>query len=449
MGSDGMTRRVLLVEDDGAHAILMRESLKRLSATVDHARTRAAAVNALEEGRFDVVVLDAGLPDGSGFEIQRWLRERGDASPIIFVTSDDLAEHAVEAVRAGAAHYVIKRPNYLEQMRDAVSEVLARSGCAPVPGGATGAERDTGLVGESPAMHAARRLIAQYGASEAPVIVSGETGTGKDLVARGLHAASRRTRGPFVAVNCAAIATALFESEMFGNVRGAYTGADRTREGLVGAARGGTLFLDEVRELPMDAQAKLLRVLEAGTYRPVGGSQELLADCRVIAASNRDLRAAIEDGRLRPDLYYRLAVLKIHLSPLRERRGDIAALVAHFVAQHSAGFEARRATPEALAQLMAHDWPGNVRELEHVVERTLVGGARGPIARFDLAPDAREGSGEVAVRALDADRLTALLAFHGGHLGPVAQELGTSVRTLQRRLKELGLRRGDFRGLGE
>ena len=235
-----------------------------------------------------------------------------------------------------------------------------------------------------------RRLAAPFGGSNTAQVtrrslITGETGTGKELVARGLHRASRRATGPFVAVNCAAIATPLFESEIFGSLKGAYTGSVGTREGLVGTARGGTLFLDEVGELPVEAQAKLLRLLEAGTYRPVGASEERIADARVIAATNQNVDRPAAESPLRGDLYYRLAALRIHIAPLRERRGDIPALVTHFIARRTKNGPQRCPTSEALASLMAYDWPGNVRELEHAVARTLIRGETGPITRFDTA----------------------------------------------------------------
>ncbi len=444
----GASARMLLVEDDAAHALLMRETLEGLGGRIEHARTQTAALAALERREFDVLVLDAGLPDGSGFEIQARLRSRAHAPPIVFVTSDDLAEHAVEAVRAGAAHYVIKRPRYLEQMREAVLDVMtqlasraARAGTAPQT------QPECALIGDSSAIAAVRRRVVQYGASSAPVLITGETGTGKELVARGLHQARSRAQRPFVAVNCAAISTALFESEVFGSVKGAFTGSVGSRDGLVSAAQGGTLFLDEVGELPMNAQAKLLRLLEAGTYRPVGASDERTSDARVIAATNRNVDRQDADRPFRRDLFYRLAVLRIHIPPLRERRSDVPQLVAHFTAQRAGQGPPRCSTSEALAAMMAYDWPGNVRELEHTVARTLLRGEQGPITRCEIAVGAE--SGEANESAVGAERLAGLLAFHGGQLGPVAQELGTSVRTLQRRLKGRGLRRGDFRGLGE
>ena len=449
MLSSVASARVLLVEDDTAHALLMRETLEGLGGRIEHARTQSAALAALERRRFDIVVLDAGLPDGSGFEIQERIRSRKDAPPIVFVTSDDLAEHAIGAVRAGAAHYVIKRPSYLDQMREAVCDVLSQRTMEEERGiDEAKTYVETALIGDSPAIGGVRRLVVHYGSSDAPVLITGETGTGKEVVARGLHQASRRAQARFVAVNCAAIAAPLFESEMFGSAKGAFTGSLASREGLVGAAQGGTLFLDEVGELPVEAQAKLLRLLEAGTYRPVGVSEERIADARVIAATNQKVDRPAGGGALRSDLYYRLAVLRIHIPPLRERRGDIPALVEHFIAQRSRSGPLRRPTSEALASLMAYDWPGNVRELEHAVARTLLGGETGPITCFDTAVGVGVAAEERKGRRWPVE-LASLLAWHGGKLGPVAQELGTSVRTLQRRLKQLRLSRGDFRGLGD
>lgn len=438
--------RVLVVEDDATHALLMRNQLRELGEDIEHAPTCAAAQRALEEGSFDVIVLDVGLPDGSGFDLQRWLRDRHDPTPVVFVTSDDQAEHAVEAVRAGAAHYVVKRPNYLDQMRQAVEEALSqRKASREVNHRAETPPPATVLVGRSPAIHELRRMVTQYGRGEAPVLVSGETGTGKELVARGLHYASGREEGPFVAVNCAAIPGELFESEVFGSARGAFTGAGPARGGLVGGARGGTLFLDEVGELRPEGQAKLLRLIESGVYRRVGESQEQQANVRIVAATNRDLEASCESGEFRADLYYRLNVLRIRIAPLRERRSDIPELVDAFTARYAGDGERRRTTPEALAQLMAHPWPGNIRELEHAVERTLMHGGKGSIERFDLDEGRRSAPPSSGDQAADATLLTESLTRHRGRLGPVAEELDVSVRTVQRRMKELGLRLFDFR----
>lgn len=443
----GEGRQILLVEDDPTHALLMRERLRTLGGDIEVAGTRAAALEALGRHRFDVLVLDVELPDGSGFDVHAAVRDRRDAPAVVFVTSDDLAEHAVAAIRGGAYDYVVKRPKYLESMAAAVSRAIPAPRQRPpsraIADSASSPSRI--LLGESSQIVAVRRSIDQYGPTSAPVLISGETGTGKELVARALHDASTVADGPFVATNCAAISPMLFESELFGSTRGAYTGAVRDRAGLVGAAAAGTLFLDETGDLPLAAQAKLLRLLEGGEYRPVGTARALRTGARVIAATNRDLRQAVLDGSFRADLYYRLNVLRIPIPPLRERRSDIPLLVDHFIAMSSQ--PERRPTPEAMLDLMTFPWPGNVRELRHTIERTLVQGGTGEIRHFDLETGA-EGS-PVAAEAIGITpfRLSESLARHSGRLAPVAREFGVSVRTIQRRMKDFGLERRDFERL--
>ena len=292
------------------------------------------------------------------------------------------------------------------------------------------------LCGASAAMHALRRCVADYGRAEAPVLIGGETGTGKELVARALHAASRRAAGPFVAVNCAALPPELVESELFGTLRGAFTGAVHTRPGLFDAARGGTLLLDEIGELPRSVQAKLLRVLEAGSFRPLGATRETRAEARILAATNRDLVRLCAIGEFRPDLYYRVAVLRIELPPLRERRGDIPGLVERFVAR--AGSPPRTLAQGALAQLLAHAWPGNVRELRSVVERALLRAGPGELSALELeaGPALPHGG---APQPPDAAESVRVLLAHHGRLAAAAAALGVSPRTLQRRLRAGGL----------
>jgi DNA-binding NtrC family response regulator len=292
------------------------------------------------------------------------------------------------------------------------------------------------LSGESAAMQAVRRCVADFGRAEAPVLIGGETGTGKELAARALHAASRRAAGPFVAVNCAALPPELVESELFGTLRGAFTGAFHTRPGLFDAARGGTLLLDEIGELPRSVQAKLLRVLEAGCFRPLGATRETQAEARILAATNRDLVQLCASGEFRPDLYYRVAVLRIDLPPLRERRADIPGLVAHFIER--AGSPPRAIAPEAMAQLLAHAWPGNVRELRSVVERALLRADVDPLERFELEDQPARLRREEPPRAGAAESVRVLLEHHG-RLAAAAAALGVSPRTLQRRLRARGL----------
>ena len=305
------------------------------------------------------------------------------------------------------------------------------------------------LIGPSPALAQVRRAIREYGPTDLPVLVTGETGTGKELVANGLHRASPRSPRPFVSTNCAALSPTLFESEFFGSHRGSFTGADRDREGLIGAAEGGTLFLDEIGELPLEAQAKLLRLLESGCYRPVGASRELKADVRILAATNRDLVDAVAQRSFRSDLYYRLDVLHVHIPPLRERAEDVLPLVFHLLAM--SGVAPREITPEARLQLEGWPWPGNVRELGHVVSRTLVRQRSGPITAFCLerVGDEREAGPMRRVTARAAtrreyreqqrERILAHLNEQHWNVSAAARALGWSRGALRSRMRRLGL----------
>ncbi|MGH9390819.1 MAG: sigma-54-dependent transcriptional regulator, partial [Vicinamibacteria bacterium] len=297
---DGMTR-VLLIEDDPAQAELMTEALEEIADKVEQVKTGAEAFTALAAAPYDLVVIDIGLPDVSGFAVLRWIRGRGDSTPIVFVTADDLVEDGVRAMREGANNYVVKRPDYIRLLTEVAAAVIEepRRPLAAAP-----STDPRSLTGTSPAIAEVRRRIAEYAPSESTVLILGETGTGKDLVAGEIHRRSRRAQGPFIAVNCAAIPEQLMESEFFGYKRGAFTGAGHDRAGYFKTADAGTLFLDEISELPMGLQGKFLRVLESGEFHPVGANEEARSDVRVIAASNLDLRQLISHGRFREDLYY-------------------------------------------------------------------------------------------------------------------------------------------------
>jgi transcriptional regulator with PAS, ATPase and Fis domain len=302
------------------------------------------------------------------------------------------------------------------------------------------------LVGASPPILDLRRQIERYAPTEETVLISGETGTGKELVAELLHRLSPRREGPFVAVNCAAIPEALAESEFFGTTRGAYTGAVQDRAGLFAHASGGTLFLDEFGELANDIQSKLLRSLDLGVYRRVGASCEEHANVRIIAATNLDLEQRVQQGRFRADLYYRIAVLRILSPPLRERSRDIPQLVGEFFGELLPRGGRARVTAAAMQQLLEAPWPGNVRELRNTLRRALVLANDGVIDQFRLDSTIRETRlGADHLRENGADALVDVLNRHKGRLGPVAGELGVSVRTVQRRMKESGLRLRDFR----
>ncbi len=447
--------QILLVEDEVPHAALLQASIADLAESIDHAQTGAEAFAALSSKKFDLVILDIGLPDVNGFEVQRWIRDLPSPPPVLFVTAEESVEKGVEAMRQGAANYVVKRADYLTTVTDAVTEILRDSFPSPlhaslfrVRARAESGETTSQLVGQSEAMQNVRRLVEVYSATDATLLIYGETGTGKDVVARMIHAESARKEGPFVAVNCAAIPDALMESEFFGSRRGSFTGSVRDREGFFAEAHRGTLFLDEIGELPLHLQSKLLRVIESGAYRSIGASSETSVDIRIVAATNRNLKDQVDEGAFRADLYYRLNVLRIAIPALRERRSDIPLLADFFIKKYVSDGNAPNLTPEAIEQLMAASWPGNVRELKHVVQRTLVHWRGGPIYAFAIdEADTPVVTSTFKDPPISQAALIMELSRHRGRLGPVAAALGVSTRTIQRRICEFGLHLKDFRAL--
>ena len=305
------------------------------------------------------------------------------------------------------------------------------------------------LVGESRAMMSLRAQITRYAETEETVLISGETGTGKELIAGLLHYLSPRRKSPFIAINCAAIPGPLAESEFFGSTRGAYTGAVKSRSGLLSRADGGTLFLDEFGELAPEVQSKLLRALDLGAYRPVGANREERADVRIIAATNRDLERSVLRGEFRADLYYRINVLQIVAPPLRKHRGDIPQIAGEILGALLSEGSKVRVTESVMAELLHASWPGNVRELKNVLHRSLVmSGGRGVIDRLENGPHpCGRNLATVRKQCEPAGRVIDALVRNKGRLEAVAYELDVSVRTVQRRMKESGLRLRDFRGI--
>jgi DNA-binding NtrC family response regulator len=448
--SNAVSPSLLIVEDDPSAAVLITHALATIGVRPEIVSTCRDAYRALRRREFACVVIDLGLPDGSGHDIQETIARKENPPPVIFVSADDQAETAVQVLRAGAAEYVVKRPDYLKQLRNAVSKLLNDRSDEPVlvkpqaePG--NGGTAEYPLLGNSRQMREVRYRIERCAKGDATVLIAGETGTGKELVARAVHAAGSSANAPFIAVNCAAIAGSLFESELFGSIRGAFTGANCDRAGLFAAAGRGTIFLDEIGELPLDAQAKLLRVLEDKSYRRVGDTREIRSQARVVIATNRDLQEEVEEGTFRRDLYYRLDVMSIFVPPLREHLVDLPMLVEHFLTAEARDYGRRRVSKAALDQLRVHPWPGNVRELRHTITRTLSWTDAVEIQRFEL----RTGRGPRAARqnrrGLSWTEVAASLREHAGRLQPTALALEVSVRTLQRRMRELGMKLRDFR----
>ena len=392
--SSGETLHVLVVEDDTDQLSLVASLLRGRGYDVVEAASLAAARDACDASAFDLVLSDWKLPDGDGLTLLDELRAASEPTAFIMVTAYGTIARAVDAVRAGADDYLAKpferqalllaiekalRARHLEDENRRLAEELGER------------DRLVDLVGGSASMKRLYRRVEKLASTDATVLLTGESGTGKELAARALHALSRRSAGPFVAINCAAVPEGLIESELFGAEKGAYTGADRSRPGKFEAAAGGTLFLDEIGELPLVMQPKLLRVLQEGQVVRLGGSREITTDIRLIAATNRDLAAEVAEGRFREDLYYRLNVVPLEMPPLRDRREDIPLLVEHFVARASRRHGVRLAPfPKRLMRrLLDHAWPGNVRELGNVVERLVLLAEDGRISEDDLPESLR------------------------------------------------------------
>src|SRR5437868_3284612 len=346
----------------------------------------ADAVARLEEARagaspYDAVVTDLRMPDGDGLTVLREVRRLLPRTPVVVMTAFGSVATSVEAMRLGAVT-MLEKPVPAAQLerevRDAIADAREVEGGLEAAGGA-------GLVGNSPAIRALFDTLVRVAPSNSSVLIQGESGTGKELIAQAVHRLSRRALGPLVAVNCAAIPEQLLESELFGHVKGAFTGASQSRSGRFRMADGGTIFLDEIGEMPLALQGKLLRVLQERAIEPVGGSKPEPVDFRLIAATNKDLEAQVAKDAFRGDLFYRLNVVPLVLPPLRERRGDVSLLAGHFLARHNAGKDkALRFSPDAIEALERHPWPGNVRELENLVERLAVLKGEGEIGVAEL-----------------------------------------------------------------
>jgi two-component system, NtrC family, response regulator AtoC len=487
--------KVLVVDDDPgfrkALTLILGDAGYRVATAVD---AREGLDRALREAP-DVILTDVRMPGEDGLTLVRRLAEAGVRAPVLVMTAYGSMDLAVEALRIGAADYLAK-PFGAPELLLALRKVEARrdaEGASPgvrEPSGRAAAGGDGGpdpsnarffgaLLAASPAMIEVGETARKVAAHDTSVLVQGATGTGKELLARFLHSASPRAKAPFVPVNCGAIPGTLVESEFFGVVRGAFTGADRDRAGLFESASGGTLFLDEVGELPESVQVKLLRVLQEGVVRRLGSEREITVDVRVVAATNRDLDVEVREGRFREDLFYRLAVVTLRVPALGERPEDLALLADHLVARHARrlGIEDPQLAPEARAALLAHAWPGNVRELENVLERALIlseGGHIGlevlpPAIRVlasepdagepvgepteEREPEGSEGSGpeapepdpaeDLSVKRrgaeLERELIVKALERTGGHRGRTAELLELSDRALRYKIREYGL----------
>ena len=384
--------RVLVVDDERSMRELLAIMLRQAGHQVTLADGGEQALEALRSGSFDLVITDLRMRRVDGLAVLRATKELSPHTVVLVVTAFASTETAVEAMKLGAYDYVTK-PFKTDEIKLTIANALERKRLQDENVALKRQlRRERGFanfIGKSPRMVEVFETIRKTADSLSTVLVTGESGTGKELVAQAIHQESPRRTGPFVSVNCGAIPETLMESELFGHLKGAFTGAVATTTGLFSAADGGSLFLDEITEVPQSVQVKLLRAIQEREIRRVGDTRDTRVDVRLIAASNRDVAKAVAEGSLREDLFYRLNVIPIHLPPLRERREDIPPLVAHFIQKISAelGKSVRGVTPEALAILEQHRWPGNIRELENVIERALVLGSGEMLEAGALPPD--------------------------------------------------------------
>jgi len=437
----GADLAVLVVDDEPELRHLCRVLLESLGCRVTEAGDLKAARRALAARRFDLALIDVVLPDGSGLDLFRDARTKFPALAMAIMTAYASIEDAIQAVKSGAVDYITK-PFEIERLKELVEFVAARlpAGKAQLP---SGTFEFHGIVGASDEMRAVCELITRAAEYPSTVLIQGESGTGKELVARAVHAAGPNAAEPFVAVECSAIPGPLLESELFGHVKGAFTGAHKDAPGLFRAAGRGTVFLDEIGELPRPFQVKLLRALQEREVRPVGAAESVRADARVIVATNRDLHAAMADGEFRRDLFFRLHVIPIYLPPLRTRRDDIAPLAQHFLDRLNAASGRKvRLSRGGLRLLEKLKWPGNVRELQNCIEKAFALTTGQIIDEEQLAgPESAPEPPRQGDRLRDYERqaIQAALRRAGGNRKKAAKILDIGVATLFRKLKEYKL----------
>ena len=443
--------KILVVDDEQSIQMLLREALTTGGYQVTCVGSGVKALEAMQGQLFDAALVDIRMPEMDGLAFLREVKRHDESIEVVIMTGYPTVSTAVEALKEGASDYIPK-PLIMDELRHLMARLMERRFLRREVNALRSRLGEqlavNELVGSSSAMQRVKDIIGKVAVSDSPVLIEGESGTGKELVAAAIHRLSARAKGPFIPVNCSAIPSDLLESEFFGHVRGAFTGAVADALGLFRSAHGGTIFLDEIAELPSALQAKLLRVLQEMEVRPVGSTKAYTVSVRVIAATNRNLEDAVKDGSLRQDLFYRLNVVRVQMPPLRERKDDLPALIAHFLRRFNQRFrrEVTGIAPEALAALSAYDFPGNVRELENLIERAYAMGARDHISLTDLPSltlSARPSP--ISTRTLptlaevEKELILRALALHKNDKEQSARALGLSRRTIYRRLKEYGL----------
>ena len=445
----GGKTRVLVVDDEADIRELLDLTLARMGLSADCAGTVAEAKKYLEREHYGLCLTDMRLPDGEGLDIVRLIGAQYGQTPVAVITAFGTTDNAVAALKAGAFDYLAK-PVALDQLRTLIKSALSLPPRGESSTGDAAADGMTGqLIGESPSMAYAREMIGKLARSQAPVYISGESGSGKELAARLIHSQSARHAAPFVPVNCGAIPENLMESEFFGYRKGAFTGADSDHDGFFQAADGGTLFLDEVADLPLTMQVKLLRAIQEKRVRKVGSAREDPVDVRIISATHRKLKGCVDAGNFRQDLYYRLNVIELKMPSLRERQEDIPRLIATLLARICGDQPPPELTPEAMRALCAYSYPGNVRELENILERATALCSGGKVMLDDLQltsePSVAESPGHDGetlddhVNRIEKQLILEALAKTGFNRTAAARLLGVTFRSLRYRIERLGI----------
>jgi DNA-binding NtrC family response regulator len=452
--------RILFADDEAHLRDLMQMELPRLGHEVTVCPDGSAALKALDKGSFDAALLDLKMPGLTGIEVLGKIRQVSPETQVVILTGHATVDTAVQALRLGAFDYLTKPCKWAE-LEVILNRIVERrdlsNRATALETRLKAAEGTPTLVGETPSMQSVRRLIETVAPTDASVLILGETGTGKELVARNLHDRSNRASHSFIPVNCGALPENLVASELFGHRKGAFTGADNHRKGLFEVANGGTLFLDEVGELDKSVQVMLLRFLESGEIRRVGENDPFRVDVRVLCATNRDLRDMIEVDQFREDLFFRINTFEIRLPSLRERKPDIALLAQHMLKRFAPrrGAAETTLTAEAIETLMGHDWPGNIRELANAIERATILSGGGPISSEHLptqvpsrrlqgatttavtGPHFQVPDGTPTLRDVEMKYIQAILEKHNGNKPAASKELGISLKTLYNKINQL------------
>ncbi len=437
-------RKIIFVDDDITFGKVMRQELTRMGYSVVCADRGEIAIEQLKKHNFDVMILDINMPGIGWLKTLEGAKELDSEMEVIMLTGQATIESAVESMKMGAYDYITKpcRLNKLDiVLKKAYEKRHLSKENMSLKRLASSKEHGKAMISQSARMDSVISLINKVARSDSTVLVQGESGTGKELVARDIHQQSKRSNYPFVAINCAALQETLFESELFGHVKGAFTGAYETHLGLFEVADKGTLFLDEIGELPTNFQAKLLRVLESGEIRRLGESKVIYVDTRIIAATNKNLSSEVRNGSFREDLFFRLNIVQIHLPPLRDRVDDIPLLVKHFLEKNTRMSE-KKFCADALESMMKYNWPGNIRELENLIENMLIVVENREIGVYDLPEKIRgyidiedfDLDAAVTLSDLEKQQIIKTLSKMNGNKTRVAETLGISIKTLYNKL---------------